>query len=247
MLNRRLALCAALIPLFASTAASAWGNESIRGSGHVVTETRAITGFDAISTRGGIDVLVRQSGKEAVEVQTDDNLQAMLETKVVSGSKGRNTLEISFKKGYSVSHHRKTLVTVDVAQLRALSIAGSGDVRGEGINSPQLDLSIAGAGDMRLGKLSCDEVKISVAGSGDVVAGGKTQKLSISIAGSGDVKTEGLAAEDVTVSIAGSGDAVVAAKQNLTVKVAGSGDVKYVGNPPNIKSSIMGSGSVNKL
>ncbi|TDP62238.1 head GIN domain-containing protein [Roseateles toxinivorans] len=246
MLTRRLALCAALIPLFASTTASAWGNETVRGSGNVVTQTRAITGFDAISTRGGIDVLVRQSGKESVEVQTDDNLQSVLETQVVSGAKGR-TLEISFKKGYSVSNHSKTLVTVDVIQLRALSIAGSGDVRAESINSPQLNLAIAGAGDMRLGKLSCDEIKISVAGSGDVVASGKTQKLSISIAGSGDVKTEGLAADDVSVSIAGSGDAVVAAKQNLTVKVAGSGDVKYVGNPANIKSSIMGSGSVNKL
>jgi len=246
MLNRRLALCAALIPLFASSTAGAWGNESIRGSGNLVTETRAITGFDAISTRGGIDVLVRQSGKEAVEVQADDNLQSVLETQVVSNAKGR-TLEISFKKGYNVTNHRKTLVTVDAIQLRALAIAGSGDVRGDAINSPQLSLSIAGAGDMRLAKLNCDEIKINVAGSGDVVASGKTQRLSISIAGSGDVKTEGLVAEDVSVSIAGSGDAVVAANKNLTVKVAGSGDVKYVGNPANIKSSIMGSGSVNKL
>ena len=102
MLNRRLALCAALGPLFAGTAAGAWGtSETLRGSGTVVTEPRAISGFDAISTRGGIDVVVRQSGKEAVEVQADDNLLAVLETRVVSGAKGR-TLEIAFKKGYNI-------------------------------------------------------------------------------------------------------------------------------------------------
>jgi len=210
-----------LSAVFAATTAHA----AVTGSGTAAREARAVGDFQAIELRGDIDLVVRQSGRTAVEVQADDNLLARVETEVIDGRHGR-TLRIGWRRDESVRPRAPTVVTVDVAQLRAVASSGSGDVRIDALTTPLFSLALAGSGDARLARLSIDE-------------------LSVSIAGSGDVSAQDLAAEEVKVSVAGSGDARVHAERELTVAIAGSGDVVYSGAAA-VKSSIAGSGSVRK-
>jgi hypothetical protein len=237
MLRRSLILLSAV---FAATLAHA----AVTGSGTAARETRTVGDFQAIELRGDFDLVVRQSGRSAVEVQADDNLLSMVETEVVDGRHGR-TLRIGWRRGESVRTRADTLVTVDVAQLRAVSAAGSGDVRIDALTTPLFSLALAGSGDAKLARLATDELSVSLAGSGDVSAAGRTKRLTLSIAGSGDVAAHDLVAEEVKVSVAGSGDARVHADRELSVSIAGSGDVVYSGAAA-LKSSIAGSGSVRK-
>jgi hypothetical protein len=188
---------------------------------------------------------VRQGAATKVELKADKNLLALIETKVVEGSKGR-TLEISAKRGYRLASTVTPVITLDMVQLRTLAVAGSGNIAVEAMKTPSVDASIAGSGDIRFVDLSSDRLGVKVSGSGDVAASGRTGSLDISIAGSGDVKLRALAADEVKVSIAGSGDAQVQAIKTLKVSIAGSGDVGYVGSPV-ISNSIAGNGSVRKL
>ena len=61
----RLALAVAVILALALVPAEA---ASVTGSGRIVSEARPVGGFDAIALRGSIDLVLRQSGREAVEV-----------------------------------------------------------------------------------------------------------------------------------------------------------------------------------
>lgn len=218
----------------------------IVGSGKVATEAREVGDFDAITTEGAIDVVVRQAAKAAVSVQADDNLLPAIETVVESRAQGR-TLVVRTKRGESLSWRGDTVkVTVDVVQLRAITTAGSGDVRIESLTTPALKLTIAGSSDARLAGLDTDHFELRIAGSGDVVGAGRARLVKLGIAGSGDADLGGLIAEDVSVRIAGSGNANVTANQSLEVSVAGSGDVRYGGDASAVKLSAAGSGTVRK-
>ena len=220
-------------------------SQRIEGNGDVAAEARDVGAFDAVALSGDFTVFVRPGASDKVEVKTDRNLLSYIETKVVDGSKGR-TLEISPKRGYSLNAKGSPVITLDMRQLRGLSIAGSGDIRVEPMKTGNLEASIAGSGDLRVQGLEADHVTLRVAGSGDMQVHGKANALSVSVAGSGDVKTRELVVDEAKVSISGSGDVTVAPTRKLDVRIAGSGDVGYVGSPE-ISLSNAGSGSVRKL
>jgi len=213
------------------------------GSGTAATETRDVSGFAAIAMKGNIDVVVRQAERESVQVSTDANLLPLLQT-VVEGSGDQRSLRIQWKSGESISTRSRTVVTVDVVRLGAVTLAGSGDLDLQALKTPALTLSVSGSSDALLRKLDTGDLRISVAGSGDVQARGKATRVDVSIAGSGDVQTRELAADDVRVSIAGSGDASVSATRTLEVSIAGSGDVDYGGGATQVRSRVVGSGTV---
>jgi hypothetical protein len=229
------ALLLACLPARAATA----------GSGHAASETRELTGFTAVSMRGDIDVVVRPGARESVQVSTDDTLLPLLQT-FVEGSGDRRTLRIQWKPGESPRQKARTVVTVDVLKLTAVSASGSGDITIEALKTPALALSLSGSSDAKLRQLDAGQLGLNIAGSGDVQASGKAGKFDISIAGSGNVQAREFNADDVSVSIAGSGDARVHAAKTLAVSIAGSGDVEYAGSAVLARSRIAGSGSIRQ-
>lgn len=233
--------CWLAIALFAAPAAMA----ATIGSGKAGSETRTISGFQAISLRGAIDLVVRQGGSESVQVSADDNLLPLVQT-LVEGSGDKRTLRIQIKPGESVQTKNPVVVTVEVQKLSALASSGSGDITVEALKTPALALSVSGSSDAKLIRLDAEQLSISIAGSGDVQAGGRAAKLEVSIAGSGDVRARELAAGDVSVSIAGSGDASVSAQKTISVSIVGSGDVEYGGGATLAQKSVVGSGSVRQ-
>lgn len=213
---------------------------TVVGSGQVATETRAVAGFDAIALRGSITLVLRQGGREGLELSADDNLLPLVETRVV----GR-TLEIGPVSGTGWRSRNDIRVTVDLLQLRSISLSGSGDVVAEALKTGTLKVVLEGSGDVRLRRLAADEVSVRLAGSGDVALDGRAGKLAIAIAGSGDVDAARLETDDASVSVVGSGDADVNAGRSLAITIAGSGDVRYRGDA-SVQVAVAGSGSVRR-
>ena len=220
------------------------GLGGLQGSGKLQTEPRAVGSFSAIELHGSMDLVLRQGAREAVELRADDNLLALVETRVVSRS-GVPTLEVRTRDGSRYSSRNPITVTVDVVTLSALSVRGSGNVSGEGLKAPALKIVLAGSSELKLRKLSLDEASLKISGSGNAELSGKAARLSVSISGSGDINSRELEAEEVIVSIAGSGGASVNARKTLGVSIAGSGNVDYVGDA-SVKTSVAGSGQVKK-
>jgi hypothetical protein len=214
------------------------------GSGKLQTETRNVTGFQAIALRASMKLVLRQGTREGLELRADDNLLPLIETQVVDRG-GVPTLELGVKKGSSFTTRNPIVATIDLVTLRALSISGSGEVVGDALKTPSLAIAISGSGNVKLQKISTDEMSAKVSGSGDLQFAGRTGKLGLSISGSGDVNARELEADDVSVSVAGSGDANVNARKTLTISIAGNGNVTYAGDPA-VKSSIAGHGNVRK-
>ncbi len=237
-----LAVLAGSAALVLPTAALA---QRVVGSGQMASETRAVSGFEAVALEASFTVKVRQSGREGLTLSADDNLLPLIETFVEPRS-GRPTLVLRWKRGTSIGRSGDIVASVDAATLKALSTSGSGTIEADGVQGDRLGLAVAGSGDLRVQRVAVSELQASVAGSGDIDVTGSAATLKVSIAGSGDVDTSGVEAEEVKVSIAGSGDASVTAHGALSVSIAGSGDVRYGGRVTAVKTSIVGSGDVRR-
>lgn len=220
------------------------GLTGVQGSGKLQTESRTVGGFQAIELHASMNLVLRQGAREALELRADDNLLALVETRVTNRS-GVPTLEIRVRDNTSYSSRNPITLMIDVATLSSLSVRGSGNVSGGGLKASALKIAMAGAGDVKLQKLSLDEASLKISGSGNANLSGKVARLSLSISGSGEINTRDLEADEVNVLIAGSGDASVNAAKTLNVSIAGSGDVEYTG-AATVKSSVAGSGSVKK-
>lgn len=211
------------------------------GSGNIKSESRVATGFQEIAVGGSMKVLLRQSGREGVEISADENVLPLIETRVSNG-----TLYIGTKRNAAYTSRNPVVVTVDFIAFKGLSLGGSATITGFGIKGSNLSVNIGGSGSVKLTDVQLSALDVSIGGSGSFAATGRSPKLSASVGGSGGVLTEQLNADDVSVSVAGSGGAVVRANRTLDVSVAGSGDVVYSGDAV-AKTSRAGSGTVTKL
>jgi len=209
-----------------------------RQAGPKVDRNYQVGNFTKIEVAGPYNVNVVTGGSPAVTARGGENL--LNETEVVVEG---DTLEIRPKKhkGWHWSNGAAEF-TVNVAALRAASIAGSGGITVDKV-AGDFDADVAGSGDLRLPAVAGGKVKLSIAGSGGVTANGSAQNVDISIAGSGDIDAKGLAARTADVSIAGSGNVAAHATDTADVTIMGSGDVEMTGGAK-CKISKMGSGDV---
>lgn len=211
-----------------------------RDAGPKVSRNYQIGDFSKIEVAGSYEVNVVTGGRPGVTARGGERL--LDETEVVVEG---DTLEIRPKKrkGFSWSWSNGTAqFTVNVAELRAAAIAGSGGITVDKVTG-DFEGDVAGSGDLRLPSITGGTIKLAIAGSGDLVAAGKADKVDIGIAGSGDIDAGGLVSRTADVSIAGSGGVRAYATETADVSIMGSGDVELTGGA---KCSIskMGSGNV---
>ncbi|WP_229262863.1 head GIN domain-containing protein [Duganella radicis] len=217
------------------------GGERVQGSGKIVRQTREIGHFSALSVGVNGDVEIRLGSTEGISVETDDNLQPLIETVVENG-----TLRVRPVKNSLKLDTRTMKIIVQARTLERLSIGGSGNVSADRLKGENLTIDVGGSGSIHVGQLESESAAIALGGSGSLKAAGNTERLQVSIGGSGRVQLGQLQARDAVVSIGGSGQATVWAKKSLNLSVAGSGDINYYGDPQ-ISKSIMGSGTIKRL
>lgn len=217
------------------------GGDRVQGSGKIVKQTRDVGHFTGLALALPGDAEVRIGNTDSITIETDDNLQALVETVVEN-----ETLRVRPVKRNMRLDTRNMKIIVQAKNLERISVGGSGTVDAENLKGANLTFDVGGSGAINVRGMESESVSVSLGGSGSLKASGNTERLKVSIGGSGKVNIGQLAARDASVSIGGSGQATVWAKQSLNLSVAGSGDIGYYGDPQ-ISKSIMGSGSVKRL
>lgn len=222
---------------------SSCSTRRVKGNGDIVKQERKENSFHAVKVSGAFDVYFSQADVQEIQIEADENLMRYIETHVEDG-----VLRIRTRNGINLRPTQDMKVYVKAPKYKSVSIAGSGNLVAEtniSLNE-KIRLSIAGSGDIRLQELNAPQVDVNISGSGTAEGHGSTRDIDIDVAGSGDVKMSGLKAENAKISIAGSGNVWVFASMKLEVKVAGGGDIHYYGNPTDIKSKLAGSGNLIK-
>ncbi|MYM37102.1 DUF2807 domain-containing protein [Duganella sp. FT94W] len=236
-----LAASASVLPAQAGPLSWIGGGERVQGNGSIVKQNREVGHFGALSTSISGDVEIRSGNTEGVIVETDDNLQALIETVVEGG-----TLRIRLAKKNVRLDTRHMKVIVNARALQKLTVSGSGNLSADKLRGENLTIDVGGSGSFNVDQLESESLAVALGGNGNFKAAGNTERLQVSIGGSGRVQAGQLQSRDAVVSIGGSGQATVWAKKTLSVSVAGSGDTNYYGDPQ-ISKTIIGSGTVKRL
>lgn len=235
---RRLAVAAATLALAAPLAASAhgwsWGS-GVAGNGKKITQARQVGDFKAVRLEGSLDVMVKVGAPGAVAVTIDENLQALVETRLDG-----DTLVIETK---DISYRGEGRVELSAPSLRAFAIEGSGDVVIDG-GQGDLSLSVAGSGDLSW-RGAAGKLGVEIEGSGDVKLAGTAEDARFGIDGSGDIRARELTARSAAVEVSGSGDVeVTLAGGTLRAEVNGSGDIHWLGTAQVERAAVSGSGEI---
>ena len=194
-----------------------WTFSGVQGSGVAATSTRALPHFSGIDLAGSNNVTVVAGAKQSVVVHADSNLLSRVTTQVKAG-------KLIIGDVGSFTAKSPMYVEISVPSLTALDLSGSGNITVTDLKASQLTATLPG--------------------SGNISAEGSVTRLDISVDGSGDAQCSGLIARNVKAVVNGSGDVFVTATQSLDAKVPGSGTVLYGGYPPQVTTSITGSGVV---
>jgi hypothetical protein len=244
--RRRLVLAACALALAAPLHhAAAWnwsGGEQVRGSGHVTRQSRDIGHFTGLALSVPGNVELRIGNTESVTIETDDNLQGLIETVVEDGA-----LKIRPARRNLNLQPRMLKVVVQARGIDHLALSGSGSVDADPLRAPKLIFELGGSGSISVKGVESESLVVAVGGSGDLKAGGgNARQVSVSIGGSGNVELGQVKANSASVQMAGSGEATVWATNTLSMSIAGSGDVKYYGDPA-LSKSVVGSGNARRL
>jgi hypothetical protein len=211
-------------------------NETVKGSGKVISEQRQVPEFKTVKLKGFGKVALIKGERHSVEIRTDDNIMPLIETDVANGN-----LVIS-QGNYNLKPTTLEF-TITVANLEGVAISGSGDVSGKSrFVSDNFFAKISGSGNMAL-ELDVANLETGISGSGSMNLAGKADRHAASISGSGKINAFDMDAKNVSLKVSGSGDCKVVATETLNAKISGSGDVLYKGRPE-VNSKISGSGSL---
>ncbi len=191
----------------------------VRGSGVAATQTRALARFTSLDLAGSNNVTVVVGAPQSVVVHADSNLIGHVTTRVVAG-----TLIIGDTGSFTT--RAPMSVAVSVPSLTALKLSGDGRISVTGINTQQLT--------------------VTVSGSGLLSAAGTAARLDVTLSGKGQAQLGQLTARDVHAVVTGSGLIQVTATTSLDAVLPGTGAIIYGGNPPQVNTSVTGTGTVTR-
>ena len=200
-----------------SAGGSAWGAHRIEGNGVQASETRQTEVFDAVELAGSFDIEIHAGEVQSVKVFGDENVLPYVVTEVTNG-----VLDVYLECG-RYDTRRPLRVELQLPDLRAFGLSGSGDARITGVDRHDFALSLSGSGDVRVA--------------------GQAEFASVWLSGSGDLKLRELEVREADVQISGSGDVEIAVSERLDARVSGAGDVLYSGEPTT-SVRVVGSGTV---
>lgn len=226
------------------------------GNGVLVEKERGKMDFNAIDTRGSVDVVIADVKDAPIKVSGDENLVDSIETYVKNG-----VLHVHFKNNCNYSTKNALKVTVPnnghihqisasgssdvmiegclVADNMSLSGSGSSDIKGN-IQADHCALSFRGSSDFR-GRVEANSCQINCAGSSDCIISGKADNCDISMSGSSDFKGYDFVVNKFNCKASGSSDVQVTCNEELNVHASGSSDVYYKGAARVVSKHLSGS------
>lgn len=215
--------------------------QQMTGSGNIVTEKRSTGNFKRIDAGSKFEVEVKIGSPASVEVEADDNLMPIIETRV-SGDE----LNIHTKGNYSITNgHMKVFVTAP--EIRGVKSSGAANIKVLDVlkSDERITFESSGAGNIKAA-VDAPKVKAEVSGAGDIELSGRTKDYTVSASGGGNVKSSDLLTENTNADVSGAGSVHVHASVSLKAEASGAGNVYYRGGPANITKNTSGAGEVKK-
>jgi Putative auto-transporter adhesin, head GIN domain len=210
----------------------------IEGSGNIVTEKRQTGDFKGISVGGSFEVELKAGPVTSVEVEADDNLIKLIETRVSGG-----ILRIETKDNFNFNdgHYKVYIIAPEITSVKS---SGAANVKAVDVlkSDSKISLDVSGAANIKAA-VDAPEIETEASGAGNIEVSGKTREYTAKASGSGNIKSSKLLSENTDAEASGAGSVHVYASVNLKANASGAGSVYYRGGA-SVQQRVSGAGSV---
>lgn len=220
-----------------------FGMGGVSGSGVVKTETRKVSGFDALAVDYPAEIVIKQGASESLTIEAEDNLLPQLATEVRGGTLHIENNERDYKQ--RVNPTKLIRITITVKGLSEIDFSSAGKLTVDGLKGDALRISLNGAGDITLNNLELKKLTATLSGAGKITASGTVTELSLTISGLGNLEAADLTTQEADIDISGAGSATLRVEKHLDASISGAGSVNYYGSPA-VTRSISGAGDVKQ-
>ena len=193
--------------------------DRVSGSGNSATERRDVSSFNEIEVSGAFQVEIVAGKDFSVELQADDNILPLIQTKV-SG----DTLQIELTQ--SVKTKSGMIVRVSAPNIERVQSSGAAKITASGIKNEQFSIDANGAS--------------------KIILNGETGRLGIDVTGASNIDAEQLVAGTVNIDSSGASKIAVNAKDEIHTQASGASRITYTGDPKTVESQTSGSSSITK-
>ncbi len=209
-----------------------------RGNGNVTTQERQVSDFNAINVGCAIHLYVSQGDQQSVKVETDENIQNKIITKVNNG-----TLNLSCD---NIKDATKMDIYVTAVNLSKIDASGASKVTGKTpLKNEEFELYVSGAAkatlDIETGtfinetsgaanatlNLIARNAKTEISGAGNMKLKGSAEKHTTEVSGAGNLKALEFVTNNTDADISGAGNASVMARHQLKTDLSGAGNLSY--------------------
>jgi hypothetical protein len=188
-----------------------------------VRQARSVAGFTALDLRTVAKVEVRQGEVASVEAEADPATQALVDTRVETGSLIVEDTR-PLPKG-------PIQVTIVMPRLEALAASGSTQVSLGRFSGANLAVNLSGTSKVSAPELELKQLQLKASGGAQLRLAGRAEELVLSLSGVANVEASKLASRGVTIQSSGSSQSTVWAREQLVVASSGSAGVRYYGKP----------------
>lgn len=220
---------------------TAAAQETLKPSGNIITRDVTVKPFAAIKASGLFDVILTQGSSEGVKVETDDNLQYLIEvsnnldTLVIDEPKMHNN-GVNFTNAdgeHTKKQHFKVYITFKNVSCLDLQTIGNISANGA-LTFDKIAIRDKSVGSISL-SLTANKLTIYNKGVGGVNLSGKVEDAVVINTGVGSFSGEDLVVQNMQITNTGVGHANVNVVKGLIVKDSFLGKVKNSGAAKTIK------------
>ena len=213
-----------ILLLALSLSAGCYG-DVIRGSGRPGRESRELAPFDGVEVGGGIHVTVAIGPAQAVVVEADENVLALVETRVDGG-----ILKVHFRTHINLRNTGDVNVIVQRPSLASLEASGGAGIDASLAATPGLSLEASGGGVIRARGLAVKKLEASASGGGRLELAGAADQVLLHFSGGARLRGAKLRARVVQVDGSGGCDGELEVSEMVRGNLSGGCSLHVIGN-----------------
>lgn len=214
--------------------------EGKKGSGNIVEQTRNVAeDFKFIEVSTGVQVLVEQSDTKSVVVETDDNLQELIVTKVENG-----VLYIKSSEGYSSDETPK--ITVKMPVISGLSTSSGSSLKSlNKIITENIAIKSNSGSEIDV-EVEADLITVETSSGSTAEVSGKALKLETSSSSGSSLDASDLLANEVISQSTSGSSTTVNPILSLDGKASSGSSIGYKNIPKTLTKEESSGGGVSK-
>ena len=206
------------------------------GSGNIIIEERTVSGFDGISVSNSINLIIEQTGTEALRIEADDNVAPLVKTSIKNGELKINLTAASLRATAPI------ICYISVKDLRKISLSNSSELVCKELRTDELnmDMNNSSRGEITV---YTDKIDAKITNSAHLDISGEAESQKIEVNNSGAYNAKELKSRECEVKAKNIGFATVNVSTQLNATVSTDGQVNYIGNPE-VNTKISSEGKV---